>query len=317
MKTVLAEPLTISNELLDELTKELRQGDHSFVAYDTKPKSVEEWLERTKGFDQVILANSKLPDEVITENPQLKYINIAFTGVDHVNVALAKEKNIMVSNAAGYSDEGVAELVIGFAISLLRQIRKSDLAVREGGKAADFLGTELAGKTVGIIGTGHIGKRVAELFKSFHCKLVGYSRTEKEDVKALGLEYVSLEELLQASDIVTLHLPQNETTKAFLGEKEFSLMKDSAIFINCARGPIIDGKALAKVLEEKKIYGAAIDVFDKEPPLDQNEALLHAPSALLTPHIAYFTKEAMEKRANIVLKNARNFVQGQEIDSLV
>lgn len=312
MKTVLVEPLTISEDLLQKLSQPLREGDNEFVAYDSKPQNKEEWLERTKDCDQLILANTKMPVEVITQNDKLAYINIAFTGVDHVPVKEAKEKGIVVSNAAGYSDEGVAELVIALSISLLRQVREADRGIRKGGKAADFLGQEVYGKTVGIIGTGHIGSRVAELFHVMGAKLLGYSRSEREACKKLGLTYVSLEELLKKSDIVTVHLPQNEETKNFLSGKELSLMKESAILINCARGPIVNSEELAKALKKGAIAGAGVDVFNQEPPLSE-EALLEAPNALLTPHVAYFTVEAMEKRAQIVFENAVDFLEGRDV----
>lgn len=317
MKTVLVEPLTISKDLLEDLASELNQSGHSFIHYDSKPTNPAEWMERVGDADQVILANTKMPAEVINQAPNLKYINIAFTGVDHVPVGLAKEKGILVSNAAGYSDQAVAELVIGMTISLLRKLKLADPAVRAGGRAADFLGSEIAGKTVGIIGTGKIGKRVAELFKAFGARLVGYNRSEHEDVKALGLTYLSLEEVLAQSDILTVHLPQNDQTKAFIGKDQFARMKPSAIFINCARGPIIDQSALVEALDSGRIAAAAIDVFDQEPPLDQEDSILSPEQTLLTPHVGYFTEEAMEKRARIVFENAVDFVQGREVKTLI
>lgn len=316
MKTVLVEPLTISKALLDQLSAPLAADGHEFVAYDTKPQSEEEWLARTKDCDQLILANTKMPEAVILENPQLRYINIAFTGVDHVPVSLAHEHGIQVTNAAGYSDEAVAELVIGFSIEHMRQLRACDREIRRGGKAADFLGGELAGCTVGIIGTGHIGKRVAELFKAFGSRLLGYNRTVHADVEALGLEYVPLETLLKEADIVTIHLPSNAETKDFLTAKDFALMKEGSLLINCARGPVVNSQDLAQALKAGRPQAAAVDVFNAEPPLT-DEPLLDAPATLLTPHIGYFTREAMDKRAAIVFANARNFVEGKELESLV
>lgn len=317
MKTVLVEPLTISGDLLDELSKELQEKDNSFTAFDSKPSSVEEWLERVGDADQVILANTKMPIEVIDQAPNLKYINIAFTGTDHVPVKEAKDKGILVSNAAGYSDEGVAELVIGLTIDLLRTISDTDKAIRKGGKAADFLGKEIAGRTVGIIGTGKIGSRVAEIFKAMGAKLIGYNRSESEELKSLGLEYKSLEDVLKESDIITVHLPQNEETKDFIRGEHYELMKDSAILINCARGPIVNTEALAKALKDGKIAGAGIDVFDTEPPLEEKHPLFDTPNTVLTPHVAYFTEEAMEKRAHIVFENALDFLHGRGVKTLV
>lgn len=304
MKTVLMEPLNISKELLDILSAPLRDGNNTFTAYDTKPATPEEWIARLGDADQIILANTPMPEAVLDAAPNLKYINIAFTGTDHVPVAQAEAKGIQVINAAGYSDEGVAELVLGMTISLLRRLGEADIALRHGGRAADFLGNEIAGRTVGIIGTGHIGKRVAQLFAALGANLIGINRSEHDDVKALGLQYVPLDELLRRADIITVHLPSTPETKDFLAAREFAQMKPSAILINCARGPIVNSADLAKALSDGLLAGAAVDVFNQEPPLTDAESLLHAPNTLLTPHIGYFTREAMIKRAKIVFAHA-------------
>lgn len=304
MKTVLMEPLNISKELLDILSAPLRDGNNTFTAYDTKPATPEEWIARLGDADQLILANTPMPESVLDAAPNLKYINIAFTGTDHVPVAQAEAKGIQVINAAGYSDEGVAELVLGMTISLLRRLGEADIALRHGGRAADFLGNEIAGRTVGIIGTGRIGKRVAQLFAALGANLIGTNRSEHDDVKAIGLQYVPLDELLHRADIITVHLPSTPETKDFLAAREFAQMKPSAILINCARGPIVNSADLAKALSDGLLAGAAVDVFNQEPPLTDAESLLHAPNTLLTPHIGYFTREAMIKRAKIVFAHA-------------
>lgn len=304
MKTVLMEPLNISKELLDILSAPLRDGNNTFTAYDTKPATPEEWIARLGDADQLILANTPMPEAVLDAAPNLKYINIAFTGTDHMPVVQAEAKGIQVINAAGYSDEGVAELVLGMTISLLRRLGEADIALRHGGRAADFLGNEIAGRTVGIIGTGRIGKRVAQLFAALGANLIGINRSEHDDVKALGLQYVPLDELLRRADIITVHLPSTPETKDFLAAREFAQMKPSAILINCARGPIVNSADLAKALSDGLLAGAAVDVFNQEPPLTDAEPLLHAPNTLLTPHIGYFTREAMIKRAKIVFAHA-------------
>lgn len=317
MRTVLVEPLTISQDILDVFREALGQDGHSFTAYETKPASTQEWLDRVGDADQVILANTPMPEEVVESAKNLKYINVAFTGLDHIPLAACKAKGIQVSNAAGYSDEGVAELVVGMTISLLRQIKEADRAIRRAGKAADFLGGEVAGRTVGIIGTGKIGTRVAQVFQALGARLVGYNRSVHRDLDDMGMDYLSLEDLLRQADIVTVHLPQNEETRDTITAKELALMKETAILINCARGPIVNSKDLARALAEGKIAGAGVDVFDREPPLDESEPLLTAPHVLLTPHVAYFTQEAMAKRADIVLKNAQDFLGGRPVQSRV
>lgn len=317
MKTVLIEPLTVDSAFLADCAAPLSSGGHTFIAYDTKPEDTAQWLARIGDAEQVILANARMPIEVIEQAPRLRYINIAFTGTDHVPVEAAKAKGILVSNAAGYSDQGVAELAVGMAISLLRTVKPADAGVRQGMTGASFLGHEICGRTVGIIGTGKIGTRTAELFKAFGAKLIGYSRTESEAVMAMGLTYKSLEAVMRESDIVSLHLPLNASTRGFIGAEHFSMMKPTALFINCARGPIADSAALAEALKSGRIAGAGVDVFDGEPPLPADEPLLEAPNTLLMPHVAYYTEEAMRKRAEIVFENAVDFLEGRPVRTSV
>lgn len=317
MKTVLVEPLTISAENLKALAKNLKAKGNDFVSYDTKPTSTEDWLERTKDADQIILANTKMPEAVIEKNKNLKYINIAFTGTDHVPVDLAKSKGIIVSNAAGYSDQAVAELAIGMTINLLRDIKKADWGTRNKMQTSDFLGQEIAGKKVGIIGLGKIGLRTAELFKAFGADLYAYNRSQSQKALDLGVKYVDLDELLKISDIVTVHLPLNDSTRDTIGAEELALMKESSILINCARGPIVNTKALVNALKNKKLAGAGIDVFDTEPPFTAGEEILDQDLALLTPHIGFFTRESMAKRAKIVFANAEDFLNGRDIKTRI
>lgn len=307
MKTVLAESLSISREMLDEFDRALSLEGNTFVHYDDKPTSLEDWEERIGDCDQLIIANTKLPEEAVREAKNLKYINVAFTGLDHVPMKVCEELGIKVTNAAGYSDQGVAEEVLGLCIALLRKFKPADLAVRQGGSSSNFMGGEIAGRRVGIIGTGRIGKRTAELFKAFGANLVGYNRSRHRDMEEMGLTYLPLEELLKTSDIVTVHLPMNDETRDFLKYEDFSIMKRSAILINCSRGPVVNSSDLARALAEGKIAGAGVDVFDQEPPLT-DEPLLEAPNTILLPHVAYFTEEAMIKRAKIVLEKAKMHV---------
>ncbi len=180
-------------------------------------------------------------------------------------------------------------------ISKLRNIVECNIATRKGLTKEGLVGFELSGKTVGIVGTGAIGLRVAELLKAFGCRLLGYSRSKSKAGEELGIEYVSLEELLKASDIVTLHTPLTEETRHLINGDNIKLMKETAILVNCARGPVVDIEALAKALKEKRIAGAAIDVFEIEPPLPTDHVLFDAKTALLTPHVAFATDESMVK----------------------
>lgn len=311
MKVALIEPLRVPGETIETLAQPIREMGHEFVYYDEKTTDPEELLKRSKDADVVMIANNPYPKEVVEQLSQTKLINVAFTGVDHVARETVKEKGIQIANAAGYSDQSVAELVIGLTLDLYRSISQGDKDIRKETFPGMTQGNEIRGKTVGIIGTGNIGLMTAELFKAFGAKLVGYNRTEKEEAKALGLTYLPLNDLLKESDIVSVHLPMNDETKGFLSREKLALMKSTAVLINCARGPIIDNQALADLLNEGKLAGAGIDVFDMEPPLPQDYPLLDAKNTVLTPHVAYLTDEAMVIRAEIAFDNTLAFLKGQ------
>lgn len=300
MKVKLIEPLNVSHELIKELSEPIKALGHEFVYYNEKTTDNDELIERSKDADIVMIANNPYPKEVIKEMDSLKLINVAFTGVDHVAVDDAQKKDIKICNAAGYSDQAVSELAIGLTLDIYRKISDS----------SPLIGKEIKDKTVGIIGTGNIGIRTAELFSAFGAKLIAYSRTEKDEVKELGIKYVSLDELLSSSDIISVHLPLNDNTRGFLNKEKLEKINNNAILINCARGSIIDNEALANLLNEDKIAGAGIDVFDMEPPLPKDYPLLYAKNIVLTPHIAYFTEESMIRRAKIAFDNTISFLKG-------
>ena len=154
--------------------------------------------------------------------------------------------------------------------------------------------------------------KVAEIGRAFGCKLLAYSRTMKEEAENIGLEYVSLDELLTKSDIVTLHVPLNKHTESLINRERLSLMKEGSILINTARGPVVDSNALADALNEGRIAGAGIDVFETEPPISPDHPLLKAKNAVLTPHVAFATKEALERRAEIAFDNVVSWMEGIE-----
>lgn len=311
MKVKILEPLGIPQEDLVKKIEAAVAGKAEPVFYEDRKEDVPTLIERVSDADVVVLSNFKFPAEVMEAAPNLKYICVAFTGYDHVDMDKARELGIQVSNCAGYSTVAVSELVFGYIIALYRYILEGDKAVRTGKTSAGLRGIELAGKTFGIIGAGAIGLRVAALAKAFGCRVLAYSRTKKD---VPGVEFVDLETLLQSSDIVSLHLPQNEETINFINEERIALMKEEAIFINTARGPIVDSKALAAALNNGKIAGAAIDVFETEPPIAGDHPLLRAKNCLLTPHVAFLSLEAMYKRADIVAANLKAYLEGSPIN---
>jgi D-3-phosphoglycerate dehydrogenase len=256
-----------------------------------------------KDAEVVMISNIPLREEVLSQCPKLQFLNVAFTGLDHIDMDYCATHNILVKNASGYATEAVAELAIGLMIDVLRKITNLDGSIRQGGVRGAFLGRELRGKTVGIVGTGAIGTRTAELLKAFGCRVIAWSRTHKPEVMNLGVAYVTLEGLMRDSDIISLHVPLNDETKHLISKEMLSLCKPTAILVNTARGNVVDMEALADSLRNGKIAGAGIDVYEKEPPLQQDHPLLNAPNCVCVPHVGYATREAFDDRIDIILGN--------------
>ena len=313
MKIALLEPLGVSRDLIDELSAPIREAGHEFVYYDQKTTDPEELKKRSEGCEVVMIANNPYPDQVIDACGDLKMINVAFTGIDHVGQQ-ARKKGIMICNAANYSNQTVAELVIGMTIALYRRLAECNDRVRNQGTAAGLAGREIGGRVVGVVGTGRIGMLVAKLFLAFGANVIASDPVEREDAKALGIEYVSLDQLMSRSDIVTIHTPNIPETRGLISREMIALMQPRAILINCARGPILDGAALADALNEDRIAGAGIDVYNMEPPIPDSEPLLHAKNTVLTPHVAFLSEESMIRRAHIVFENMQAYLEGNPIN---
>lgn len=307
----LLEPLRVPKEMIDELAQPIKDIGHEFVYYEEKTTNPAELIKRSEDADVVMIANNPYPTEVIVASENLKFINIAFTGVDHVDGEAANKKDIKIANAAGYSNQSVPELAIGLTLDVYRGITAGNAEVRRDNFPGPFQGREIKGKTVGIIGTGQLGTRTAELFKAFGAKLIGYNRSENEEAKALGLTYRDLETVMTESDIISVHLPLTEATRGIISKEMLSKMKKSAIIINTARGPVIDSDALAAALNEEQISGAGLDVFDMEPPIPADYPLLSAKNTVLTPHVGFLTDESMVLRAEIVFQNTLAFLKGE------
>lgn len=314
-KIVIMESLGISAEELAARKAPFEAQGHVFVDY---PKTTDpaKLIEEAKDADAMILANMPMPADVLRKCDKLKFIDVAFTGVDHVGLDAAKEKNIAVSNASGYSNEAVSELVIGTTLSLARNLRSVEDRCREGKDKTGLVGWELKGKTVGIIGLGKIGTRTAELFHAFGATVLAQSRTHHDGI-AEYIEQVTQEELLRRSDIVVLHCPLNDSTRGMINAEKLAMMKSTALLVNVARGPVVVEKDLAAALENGVIAGAAIDVFDKEPPLDTASPILHAPNCLVTPHVAFATQQSMSLRAEIVFDNLAKWMEGHQINTIL
>lgn len=303
MKIVAVEPIGISAERAQEIRQDLAGKGHEFVWYADRKEDPATLVERMKDAEVVMISNIPLREEVLSQCPKLQFLNVAFTGLDHIDMDYCATHNILVKNASGYATEAVAELAIGLMIDVLRKITNLDGIIRQGGVRGAFLGRELRGKTVGIVGTGAIGTRTAELLKAFGCRVIAWSRTHKPEVMNLGVAYVTLEGLMRDSDIISLHVPLNDETKHLISKEMLSLCKPTAILVNTARGNVVDMEALADSLRNGKIAGAGIDVYEKEPPLSQDHPLLNAPNCVCVPHVGYATREAFDDRIDIILGN--------------
>ena len=260
----------------------------------------------------LIVRSEKVTPEIMDALPSLKLVVRAGAGYDNIDIVYARKKNVDVMNTPGANSNAVAEEVMAMILAYYRHIVQADATTREGlWEKKKYMGSELTKKTVGIIGLGKIGTRTAELMHAFGAKILAQSRT-KHTGAAEYITQVSQEELLRQSDIVVLHCPLNDSTRGMIDAEKLAMMKPSAYLINVARGPVVVAADLAAALNQGVIAGAAVDVFDKEPPLDASEPLLNCKNCLVTPHIAFASKESMSIRAEIVFDNLASWMAGQQ-----
>lgn len=241
----------------------------------------------------VIIAGAELMSEpVLSAASSLRMIMKHGVGVDNIDLGAATSRRIVVANAPGTNTEAVADLTVGLMLSLLRRLCAANASTHGGGWER-YMGRELGAMTIGIVGTGRIGTAVARRVHAFGASLVGYDVIENVPLKRdCGLRYLSLDQLLREADVVTLHAPLTAGTMNMIGEPQLRAMKSTALLVNCARGELVDEKALCAHLKSGRIAGAAVDVFAAEPP--QNSKLLELENVLATPHIGAYTHEAME-----------------------
>jgi len=248
-------------------------------------------IEFLSGYEKAITALEVIDDSILSQLPNLKVIGKFGVGLDMIDLHALKKYGIKLGWTGGVNKRSVSELVISFAVALLHRSVFANSEVRNG-KWYQVKGRQLSDCTFGIIGCGHIGKDLIKLLKPFNCKILAHDILnfkefyEKNKVKSVGLE-----ELIKKSDVVTLHLPLDDSTKNIMNEERLQMLKSSAVLINLARGGLIDEAILKKMLLEKRIAGAALDVFEVEPPIDKE--LLTMDNVLITPHIGGSTEEAI------------------------
>lgn len=267
------------------------------------------------------LLTDKIDKEVIDANPRLQVISNVAVGFDNIDVKYATAKGIPVTNTPGVLTDAVAEHTFALMLAIARRIPESDRFTRagkyQGWEPLLLLGTQLKGKTLGIVGLGKIGLGVAERArKGMGMKLVYYDvKRDPRFEQQYQARYAPLSELLRTADFVSLHVPLLPSTRHFIGKKELTLMKKTAYLINTARGPIVDETALVVALKKKQIAGAALDVYEFEPKLSAGLAKLE--NVVLTPHTASATIEARSAMAELAAQNILNVLQGKEPLALV
>ena len=284
------------------------------TVYDRTPQ--DKVVERCKGAEIVVTNKTPLTKEIIDQLPDLKFVALLSTGYNIVDYVYLKEKGIPVSNIPSYSTDAVSQLVMAFILELSMNVGLHSQTVRDGEWSAstDFCYwktplTELAGKTMGIFGLGRIGKAVAERARAFGMKVIAYTpRIHGNEPE--WIELVTLDEMLERADIVSMHCPLTPETEGIVNAEFISKMKDGAYFINTSRGTVVDEKALADALNSGKLSGAGLDVLSTEPPKKDNP-LLSAKNCFITPHIAWASFETRQRLVGIFEENIKAFVNGK------
>lgn len=291
----------------------------SLTVYERTPS--DKILERAQGAEIIFTNKTPLTKELLNQLPSLKYIGVLATGYNVVDIAAAAQNGIIVTNIPAYSTYSVAQLTFALLLELCHHVQNHSNAVHEGAwvNSKDFSFwnfplTELTGKTFGVIGFGSIGQQVAVIANAFGMKVLAYSRTYRETAYK-DYNWVDLDKLLHESDVVSLHCPLTPETTGLINSDALSKMKPSAFLINTSRGPIVNEFDLAAALNKHKIAGAGLDVLSTEPPQIDNP-LLSAKNCIITPHIAWATKEARTRLMQIAADNLKAFLSGNPQNSV-
>jgi glycerate dehydrogenase len=293
-----------------------RLGD--LTVYDRTPPELT--LERSAGSEILLTNKTVLTDHILRSLPALRYVGVMATGYNVINTAEASRLGITVTNIPAYSTNSVAQLTFALILELSFHVRRHSDSVMQGKWSGsvdftfrDYPLTELAGKTIGIIGFGTIGRKVCEISTAFGMKVLASSRSRKDAPECSGFEWAETEELLSRSDIVSIHCPLTPETSGMINMSRLRMMKKNAFLINTSRGPIIVEKDLADALNEGTIAGAGLDVMTSEPPARDNP-LLKAKNCIITPHIAWATIEARRRLMDQAAKNVKAFLAGKPVN---
>jgi D-lactate dehydrogenase len=313
------------------LNRSNAQGKHQLTYFDASLS--EDTINLTMGFDAVcILLNDQLDEKVIDKLSanSIRLIDLRSAGYDNVDIAAASKRHIKVMRVPAYSPEAIAEHAVALILTLNRKTYKAYNRVRENNFLLNnLMGFNLSGKTVGVVGTGKIGRAFCKIMQGFGCKIIAYDIRELEAVKALGVEYKSFEELLRLSDIISIHCPLSPATHHLFNSIAFAKMKNGAMLINTSRGAVVKTSHAVEALKRQQLGYLGIDVYEGEEALfskdmsgsviqdDLIERLMSFNNVLITPHQAFFTKEAVEQIALTTIKNFTDFENGLPLENEV
>ena len=306
MKIVIVDHIYLEEEHIKKL-----RSLSDLEIFEEPPKKPDELKERIRAADIVIVGWTNLTKNIIDSAKKLKMISIWATTCHYVDLEAARERGIVVTHVPGYATEAVAEHAFALLLAAIRRLPSADKHVRTGDfDWRPFGGSELAGKTLGIIGTGAIGCRVAEIAKAFKMQILGYDKYPNlKKAEEIGMKYVDLYTLLKESDFITLHVTLTSETEGLIGKKEIEAMKKGAVIINTSQGKVIDEKALIDALKSGKLSYAGLDVFEEEPPA-KDDPLFKLDNTILSPHIGFHTVEAAKRCTDICIDNVVKFLGG-------
>lgn len=281
--------------------------------YNDRARSQDELIRRMRGADVVIniRAYSKFTREVLSEcSPSLKLLSILGTGTDNVDLSAAKEFDVLVTNTPGFAAPAVAEHALTLMLAVARQITTLDQEVRNGDWPRGLV-RQLFGKTLGTVGLGEIGAHMARLAKGIGMRVLAWTfHPSQERAEQCGVQFVSLDDLFKNADVISIHVRLSDKTRSLIGNRQFDLMKPTAILVNTARGAVIDKEALLEALTTGKLAGAGLDTFHEEP-ISSDDPLLRLENVVLTPHSAGMTPETIEKGTQMTVDNVINFLEGK------
>lgn len=304
-----------------EMKKLLEERGHSADILDMDTRNAADWIDKLKGYDALITAGEKFPAVVFDGLAgSLKLLSRYGVGTDEIDKARAASHGIAVCNAAGTLSTAVAECALGLMLCLLRRLPDADKEVRAGDWSRFFeskTGTQIEGKTVGLIGFGDIAKALAKMLVGFDCRVIAYDLFwDGETAAKWNVEFADIETIRRESDIISLHVPSTPETKGMINMEFLRGMKNTAILINTGRGALVVEEDLAAALRDKVIAAAGLDVFCKEPP-EADNPLLTLPNVMLLPHCGAGTKECLERAGYMAAENVADFLDGKPVRTIL